>query len=60
MTSVYSEDEPHGGDDVGIYSRGPFSHLLRGVVEQSFIPHVMKYAACLGPAASKTSCNGKH
>lgn len=52
-------EESHGGDDVAIYARGPFGHLLNGVVEQNFIPRVMKYAACMGPDSSKTRCNDK-
>ncbi|XP_049957900.1 membrane-bound alkaline phosphatase-like [Schistocerca serialis cubense] len=40
--------ETHGGDDVAVLSRGPWSHLLTGVFEQNYIPHVMAYAACVG------------
>lgn len=47
--------ETHGGDDVGIFASGPWSHLLTGVVEQNVIPHVMAYAACVGDGA--TSCD---
>ena len=32
---------------LGIYSYGPQAHLLRGVVEQNVIFHVMDYALCL-------------
>ena len=31
----------------GIFSYGPQAHLLRGVVEQNVIFHVMDYALCL-------------
>ena len=31
----------------GIYATGPFAHLFHGVVEQSYIFHVMDYALCL-------------
>lgn len=41
--------ETHGGDDVAIYSRGPWSHLFSGVMEQSTIPYILGYAACIGP-----------
>ncbi|XP_033642112.1 alkaline phosphatase, tissue-nonspecific isozyme-like [Asterias rubens] len=40
--------ETHGGEDVAIYAHGPMSHLLHGVQEQNYIPHVVRYAACLG------------
>ena len=49
MSAVPLLSETHGGDDVLIYSRGPFSHLLTGVVEQSYIPHAIGYASCIGP-----------
>ncbi|KAL0275007.1 UNVERIFIED_CONTAM: hypothetical protein PYX00_002999 [Menopon gallinae] len=40
--------ETHGGDDVVVYARGPWSHLFSGAYEQNFIPHAVGYAACLG------------
>ncbi|XP_023697406.1 alkaline phosphatase-like [Paramormyrops kingsleyae] len=40
--------ETHGGEDVAIFSKGPLAHLLHGVKEQNYIPHVMAYAACIG------------
>ncbi|UYV82023.1 hypothetical protein LAZ67_21000480 [Cordylochernes scorpioides] len=44
---VYLKDETHGGDDVGVFAQGPFAHLYTGVHEQSYIPHLMAYAACI-------------
>ena len=41
--------ETHGGDDVGIFSTGPWSHLFHSVHEQTYIAHVMSFAACIGP-----------
>ncbi|CAA6814720.1 MAG: Alkaline phosphatase (EC [uncultured Sulfurovum sp.] len=35
--------ETHGGEDVGIYAKGPGAHLLSGVLEQNVIFHVMEY-----------------
>lgn len=40
--------ETHGGEDVAVFSKGPMAHLLHGVKEQNYIPHVMAYAACIG------------
>lgn len=37
-------DETHGGDDVGIWARGPGSHAVRGSVEQHVIFHFMVQA----------------
>ncbi|MFN0039699.1 MAG: alkaline phosphatase [Burkholderiales bacterium] len=36
--------ETHGGEDVAIYARGPQAHLIRGVLEQNVIYHVMAKA----------------
>ncbi|KAI4455920.1 alkaline phosphatase [Holotrichia oblita] len=47
--------ETHGGDDVAIFARGPWSHLLTGVIEQHVIPHIMAYASCVGDGL--TVCN---
>lgn len=48
--------ETHGGDDVGIWAAGPMSHLFHGVHQQSYIAHVMSYAACIGPHSNKDRC----
>lgn len=40
--------ETHGGDDVGVYAVGPWSHLFTGNFEQFAIPHMMAYASCVG------------
>ncbi|WP_343563440.1 alkaline phosphatase [Kiloniella sp. b19] len=37
--------ETHSGEDVAVYARGPWAHLLNGTVEQNFIFHVMMQAA---------------
>lgn len=43
--------ETHGGEDVAVFARGPQAHLVHGVQEQSFVAHVMAFAACLEPYA---------
>nr|CAD7609745.1 unnamed protein product [Timema genevievae] len=40
--------ETHGGDDVGVFARGPWAHLFTGVYEQHVIPHMMAFASCIG------------
>lgn len=40
--------ETHGGDDVGVFALGPWSHLFTGVYEQNVIPHMIAYASCIG------------
>ncbi|CAL8134232.1 unnamed protein product [Orchesella dallaii] len=49
--------ETHGGEDVMIFSKGPHSHLLAGVHFQSYIPHAMGYASCLGSGLTFCSEN---
>nr|XP_021194990.2 membrane-bound alkaline phosphatase [Helicoverpa armigera] len=48
-TSVPLEDETHGGDDVAVFARGPHHSMFTGLYEQSQLPHLMAYAACIGP-----------
>ncbi|XP_022124889.2 alkaline phosphatase-like [Pieris rapae] len=44
----------HGGEDVPIYALGPMATVLfTGVVEQSYIPHAIAYAACLAHHAHR-------
>ncbi|XP_037714967.1 membrane-bound alkaline phosphatase [Drosophila subpulchrella] len=38
----------HSGEDVGVFASGPQSHLFTGMMQQSTIPHLMAYAACIG------------
>lgn len=45
---VSKSSETHGGMDVPILAKGPFSHLLSGIHEQNYIPYVMAYASCVG------------
>ncbi|XP_044138392.1 alkaline phosphatase, tissue-nonspecific isozyme-like [Bufo gargarizans] len=49
QSAVPLKSETHGGEDVAIMAKGPMAHLLHGVVEQSYIPYAMGYAACIGP-----------
>ncbi|CAH0588848.1 unnamed protein product [Chrysodeixis includens] len=41
--------ETHGGDDVAVFARGPHHALFTGLYEQNELPHLMAYAACIGP-----------
>ena len=45
--------ETHGGDDVAIYAIGPGSHLVRGVLEQNVIFHLLDRAANVSGQWSK-------
>ncbi|XP_057701968.1 alkaline phosphatase, tissue-nonspecific isozyme isoform X2 [Corythoichthys intestinalis] len=48
QSAVPLKSETHGGEDVPVFAKGPLAHLLHGVHEQNYIPHVMAYAACIG------------
>lgn len=41
--------ESHGGGHVGVWAKGPFSHIFVGNYEQNAIPYLMAYAGKLGP-----------
>lgn len=49
--------ETHGGEDVAVFARGPWSHLFTGSFEQNFLPHAIAYASCIGPGL--TTCKSK-
>jgi len=48
QSAVPLGEETHGGEDVGIYARGPMAHLFHGVQENTFVMHVAAYASCIG------------
>ena len=41
---VPKSSETHSGEDVAIYARGPFAHLVSGTLEQNVIFHIMHHA----------------
>ncbi len=43
-STVPLASETHSGEDVAIYASGPKAYLVRGVMEQNWIYHVMKEA----------------
>ncbi|XP_046969316.1 membrane-bound alkaline phosphatase-like [Vanessa cardui] len=43
------ESETHGGDDVAVFAWGPQNRMFSGMYEQNQLPHLMAYAACIGP-----------
>jgi alkaline phosphatase len=45
--------ETHGGEDLGIYAIGPWSHLFQGTVEENYTFHVMNYASKIGERLQK-------
>uniref|UniRef100_A0A2K5VRX3 Alkaline phosphatase n=1 Tax=Macaca fascicularis TaxID=9541 RepID=A0A2K5VRX3_MACFA len=49
VTFLPLDEETHAGEDVAVFARGPQAHLVHGVQEQSFVAHIMAFAACLEP-----------
>ena len=47
--TVYRESAAHQGEDVALYATGPHAELLRGLLDQHQIPHILAYAANIGP-----------
>lgn len=47
--TVPTDVETHGGSHVGVWAKGPFSHIFVGNYEQNAIPYLMAYAGKLGP-----------
>ena len=48
--------ETHAAEDVALYAKGPLSHLVTGTHEISYIAHLIMYASCIGPQASRNFC----
>lgn len=55
---VPMETETTSATDVPAYARGPWAHLLDGVVEQHFLFHLMRYAAFEAPLKSPKTPDG--
>lgn len=53
QSAIPSGSETHGGQDVVIYANGPQAHLFGGVVEQSYVFHVIDAALDLRKRAAK-------
>lgn len=57
---VMMTDAAHTGDDVGVFAKGPGSNLIQGTFEQNYIPYVISFASCIGPAKGlNPQCNEK-
>lgn len=56
-SAVYATFSAHGGEDVGCYATGPWSHLFSGLKDQTFIPHMAAFASCVGHFKSVDHCS---
>ncbi|BES92024.1 alkaline phosphatase [Nesidiocoris tenuis] len=48
QATIAQDESKHGGGDVNIYATGPMAHLFHHVHEQSYVAHVVQYAAKMG------------
>ncbi|XP_037025611.1 alkaline phosphatase [Bradysia coprophila] len=48
QVAILTDENAHTGSDVAVYAIGPMAHLIHKVHEQSYIAHVISYAARIG------------
>lgn len=48
QAGVLTDEAAHSGADVTVYARGPAAHLFQRVHEQSYVAHLIAYAAKIG------------
>lgn len=48
QAAILTDENTHGGADVSIHAIGPMAHLFHRVHEQTFVAHVISYAARIG------------
>lgn len=53
QVAIKSDEGTHGGVDVSVHAMGPMAHLFHKVHEQSYVAHVISYAARLGRFSDK-------
>jgi alkaline phosphatase len=51
LAALPMKDAAHGGEDVPVFATGKGSGLIQGVFEQNYIPYVISFSTCIGPAA---------
>ncbi|XP_018019900.1 membrane-bound alkaline phosphatase-like, partial [Hyalella azteca] len=57
QATVPMVESNHNGEDVILYARGPHAHLFTGIHENAYIPHAIRYAACVGSGLSFCSAD---
>lgn len=53
QAAIPTESETHGGEDVALFGIGPWSHLVRGTMEQNVVFHIMDHALDLRERAKE-------
>jgi alkaline phosphatase len=57
QVAVKTDENTHSGMDVAIHAMGPMAHLFHRVHEQSYVAHVIGYAARIGRFRDTTVAN---
>lgn len=48
QAGIVTDENTHSGVDVSVHAMGPFAHLFHRTHEQSYVAHVISYAARIG------------
>lgn len=48
QAAIKTDENAHSGSDVTIHATGPMAHLFQRVHEQSYVAHLISYAARIG------------
>lgn len=48
QAAILTDETTHGGGDVILHAMGPMAHLFHRTHEQSYVAHVISYAAHIG------------
>lgn len=48
QAGILTNEAAHSGEDVAVYAQGPAAHLVQRVHEQSYVAHLIAYAAKIG------------
>lgn len=48
QAAIKTDENAHAGSDVTIHAVGPMAHLVQRVHEQSYVAHLISYAAQIG------------
>lgn len=48
QAAIKTDENAHAGADVTIHAIGPMAHLVQRVHEQSYVAHLISYAARIG------------
>jgi len=59
QSAVPLEQETHGGQDVGVWARGPAAHMFSGSFEENYVFFVMRHALRIDDTDAREKAFGK-